>query len=71
MTSRSKHMVVWVVIVVWAVNMVAPVVVKDYEPAAELNVGLIGILSLVLAVPSSNRTNRSDNPNSPEDSQMG
>lgn len=40
-------MLIIIVTVVWALNFTAPIFVKDYKPAAELNVAFMAILGVL------------------------
>ena len=45
---------------VWAMNFTAPIFVKNYTPAPELNVAFMAILGMITAVPKRNGNGDSD-----------
>lgn len=49
MSNRVRTILIVVVTVVWGINMLAPIVVKDYTPASELNVAFMAVLGVLTA----------------------
>jgi hypothetical protein len=65
LSNRLRTILIVVVTLVWALNFTAPIFVKDYKPAAELNVAFMAILGVLTASynrhPSSNSGSTGDN----------
>lgn len=49
MPARLRTAIIVLVAVVWAANFTAPIFVKDYEPAPELNVAFMAIIGVLTA----------------------
>lgn len=49
MPNRVRTAVICVVAAVWAINFTAPVFVRGYKPAAELNVAFMAIIGVLTA----------------------
>lgn len=67
MSNRVRTLLVVMVAVVWALNFAAPVFVKDFKPAPELNVAFMAILGIL----TSSYKRDSDNDDDDEDNQGG
>lgn len=65
MSNKTRTMLIIVVTLVWAMNFTAPVFVKDYKPAAELNVAFMAILGIL----TSSYKRGNDNDRDEEDNQ--
>ena len=50
MGQRTKTTLLTVVLTVWAANFLAPLVWRDFEPVAELNVVLMTVVGLILQI---------------------
>jgi hypothetical protein len=49
MSNRLRGVVIAVVTGVWAVNMIAPIFIKEYVPSPELNVAFMAIIGILTA----------------------
>ena len=49
MGNRIRTVVISVVTVVWAINFIAPVFVKNFSPSPELNVAFMAIIGVLTA----------------------
>jgi hypothetical protein len=46
-SNRTRTLLIAIVTCVWALNFTAPIFVKDYKPAPELNVAFMAILGIL------------------------
>jgi len=49
LSNKVRTLLIVVVTLVWAANFVAPIFVKDYTPAPELNVAFMAIIGVLTA----------------------
>jgi len=49
LSNKVRTLLIVVVTLVWAANFTAPIVVKDYKPAPELNVAFMAIIGVLTA----------------------
>jgi hypothetical protein len=49
MSNRLRTAIILIVAIVWAVNFTAPIFVKGYTPAPELNVAFMAIVGVLTA----------------------
>lgn len=49
MSDRLRTAVIVLVAIVWAANFTAPIFVRDYKPAPELNVAFMAIIGVLTA----------------------
>lgn len=49
MNARLKTFLIALVAIVWAVNISAPLFIKDYKPSPEMNVAFMAVLGLLTA----------------------
>lgn len=49
MSDKLRTVVILIVVVVWALNVIAPIFVKDYTPVPELNAAFMGIVGIIVA----------------------
>lgn len=47
MSDRLRSAVIVVVLVVWAANFTAPLVIRDYVPRTEIHLALMGIIGVL------------------------
>lgn len=47
MSNLTRSLLIAIVTCVWALNFTAPIFVKDYKPAPELNVAFMAILGIL------------------------
>lgn len=47
MTNRVRTLLILIVSAVWALNFTAPIFIKDFQPAPELNVAFMAILGVL------------------------
>ena len=48
MSNRVRTLLIGIVATVWALNFTAPIFVKDFQPAPELNVAFMAILGVLI-----------------------
>ncbi len=65
MSNRVRTLLIVVVSCVWALNFTAPIFVKDFKPAPELNVAFMAILGVL----TSTYRREGDNKKDDEDNQ--
>lgn len=39
MSNRTRTVIISVIVGVWAINMLAPLLIKDFKPSPEVNIG--------------------------------
>lgn len=49
MSNRLRGLVIAVVTTVWAINMTAPIIVKEYKPSPEMHVAFMAIIGALTA----------------------
>lgn len=49
MSNRLRSAIIVIVAIVWAANFTAPIFVKDFKPAPELNVAFMAIIGILTA----------------------
>ena len=50
MGQRVKTALLGVVVLVWAANFLAPLIIRDFEPVTELNLVLMTVAGLLLQI---------------------
>lgn len=55
MDSRLKGFLITLVVIVWAINMSAPIWNPDYKPPPELNVAFMAVVGVLTAAKTNNR----------------
>lgn len=49
MNNKLRAIVIVVVTSVWSINMVAPIVIRDYQPSPEMHVAFMAIIGILTA----------------------
>lgn len=52
MTKSTERYVVLVVLAVWALTILAPIVVRDFEQRPEVSVAVMAIIALIKGTPN-------------------
>lgn len=65
MTKSTERIVILVVLGVWAVTMLAPVVVHDFQHRPEVSAALMAVLALIKGTPNRPDPTSSDHPPAP------
>lgn len=60
MQNKLTSVVVLIVAIVWAINFMAPLVIKEYKPAPELNLAFMAIIGVLSAKGSKKNTEDKD-----------
>ena len=56
MNATLRNIIITVVALVWAINFTAPIVIRDYQPAPELNVAFMAIIGALTQIKTKEET---------------